>query len=187
MVKFKDNTYYFFVFERGDEGDTIKTIIHANDKYVGLSWADVLKDIEEKFVFLRQTTDPNLIKNFFEIGKRGITKMNYFWPDPIDSIPVKKESQIITIPKGKNHNELNIGIGIDLEDLDKSNRFQYSNYIHWSYVIIISLITCVISIIFSIFSSKKESKFKPYMFLILTNLYVLHFLTNTEYYGKTET
>ena len=187
IVKFKNYIYYFFVFERGDEGDTIKTIIHTNDAYVGLSWTDVLKDIDEKFVFLRQTTDPNLIKNFFQIGKMGITKMNYFWPDPIASIPVKKESQFITIPKGKNHNELTVGIGIDLENLDESNSFQYSNFIHLSYVIIISLITFVISIIISIFSNKKESIFKPYIFLILTNLYILRFLTNTEYYGKTQT
>lgn len=191
IVKIKDREYYFFVFERGDdrgdEGDVIKTIIHANADYVGLSWTDVMKDVGEKFVFLRQTTDPNLIKNFFQIGKMGITKMNYFWPDPIASIPVKKESQIITIPKGKDHNELNVGIGIDLEDLDKSNRFQYSNVIHWSYFIIISLLTFVISIIVSIFSNKRDPIFKPYMFLILTNLYLLHFLTNSEYHGTTET
>ena len=191
IVKIKDYEYYFFVFERGDdrgnEGDVIKTIIHANADYVGLSWTDVMKDIGEKFVFLRQTTDPNLIKNFFQIGKMGITKMNYFWPDPIASIPVKKESQIITIPKGKDHNELSVGIGLDLEDLDKSNRFQYSNVIHWSYLIIISLLTFLISIIVSIFSNKRAPIFKPYMFLFLTNLYLLHFLTNSEYHGTTET
>jgi hypothetical protein len=113
--------------------------------------------------------------------------MDYFWPDPIESIPVKKESQIINIPKGKYHNELNLGIGIDLENLDKTNRLQYSNFIHLSYVIIISLLTFLITIIVSIFSNKRDTNFKPYMFLILSNLYFLHFLTNTEYQGKTET
>jgi hypothetical protein len=146
-----------------------------------------MKDVGENFVFLRQTTDPDLIKNFFQIGKMGITKMNYFWPDPIASIPVKKESQIITIPKGKGHNELSVGIGIDLEDLDKANRFQYSNVIHWIYFVIISLITFLISIVVSIFSNKRDLTFKPYIFLILTNLYLLYFLTNSEYQGETQT
>lgn len=187
IVKFKDHIYYFFVFERGDERDAIKSIIHANANYVGLSWTDILKDIAEKFVFLRQTTDPNLIANFFEIGKMGITNMNYYWPDPIDTIPVKKESQIVTIPKGKDHNELNVGIGIDLENLDKSNIFQYSNFIHLSYLIIISLVTFLISIIILIVTNKTMSIYKPYIFLILTNFYILYFLTNTEYHGKTET
>ena len=31
------------------------------------------------------------------------------------------------------------------------------------------------------------SNYKPYIFLILSNFYILYFLTNTEYRGKTET
>jgi len=190
LVEFKGNKYYFFIFERGEDSsneiNTIKTLVHANPDYVELEWRDVMKMVNEDFVFLNQNTNTDLIKHFIEVGRKGITQMQYFWPDPLFQTPVEKESQIFTIPAGKDHNEMNIGIGIDLKNLDENNRFYYINDIQYGYVILISLLTFGISILTSLFTHN-GSAYKPYSFLILTNLYLLYFLNNSEYQGTPET
>lgn len=193
LVKFNDKEYYFFIFERGEnsegtEQSAIETVVHANKNYVGLSWVDVMKDVGEKFVFLKQTTDPNLIRNMFEIGRHGITALRYFWPDPLELKPVSKESQVLTVPSGEDHNEFLIGIGIDLDNLDTTNKFYYVNNIHYGYIALISILTVTISILTILFSKPNHhAPWKPFAFLILTNLYLTHFLNNSEYYGNAST
>lgn len=189
LVEFKGNKYYFFIYERGEDPNeisTLKALVYANKELIGLEWRDIMKMVDEEFVFLNQSPNKELVKNFIEIGRKGITEMKYFWPDPLLKIPVEKESQIFTIPAGNDHNEMIIGIGIDFKNLDENNRFYYINEINFGYVIFISLLTLLISILISLFTHRRSAN-KPYAFLILTNLYLLYFLNNSEYQGNPDT
>lgn len=189
FIEFKGNKYYFFVFERGEDDrneiNTIKNVIHLNPAYVDLEWRDIMKMVSEEFVFLKQNTNTDLVKHFIEVGRKGITTMQYFWPDPLFKTPVEKESQIFTIPSGKDHNELNIGIGIDTKNLDTENRFYYITEVSYTYVILMSVLTFLISMITSLFSHNGSS-YKPYAFLVLTNVYLLYFINNSEYQATPE-
>ena len=185
-VEFKENKYYFFIWESSKNEGTIKGVSHPNKDFIDLEWRDVMKMVNEEFVFLNQSPNQDLVKHFMQISSKGISSMQYFWPDPLFKAPVEKESQIFTIPPGKDHNQLVIGIGIDLKNLDENNRFYYINAINYGYVIFVSLLTYGISILTSLFSHNGSS-YKPYAFLILTNAYLLYFLNNSEYQGTPET
>lgn len=189
FVEYKGEKYDIFIYLRGENnghpGDTIQLVCDLDKAYVGLILTDLMKDVGEQFVFLKQTSDPNLAKHFMELGRNGVTSVKYFWPDPVELKPTKKESQIITIPANKEHGELLMGIGLDLVNLDQSTRFYYINELHKSYLVLISLLTLFIAIIVYLFS--KSNGHKSFIFLFLTNLYLLYYMNNSEYHGSTET
>jgi len=188
LVDISGNKYYFFVYERGidpNEITTIKSLVYASKEHLNLEWRDIYKEVINHFVFLNQTVNMELTKNAFEIARRGITELKYYWPDPLENVPVEKLSFLFTIPKDDIHNELLIGIGMDVKNLDRKNRIYYVQEIYMIYVIFLSLLSLFISILISLYKSSGYSR-KQYSFLIITNLYLLYFLNNSEYKGTSE-
>lgn len=189
-ITYKGYSYYFFAWERGKSqtpsGPTFTSIIHTNPKYINMNWDDVYKEVSEIFVFIKQTIDPELIKSFFELGKPNNQIIKYYWIDPVEIIPVQKISIIDVIPETKEHHELAVGIGLDVSNLDEIDTLYYTNYIHKSYIVLVSFVTLVISIIIYVFS-EPNNKYKSFLFLVLSNVYITYFLNNKEYNGTPET
>jgi hypothetical protein len=189
-ITYKGYSYYFFAWERGKSqtpsGPTFTSIVHNNPKYINMNWDDVYKEVSEIFVFIKQTIDPELIKSFFELGKPNNQIIKYYWIDPVDLVPVQKISIIDVIPETKEHHELAVGIGIDVSNLDEIDTLYYTNYIHKSYIVLVSLVTLVISIIIYVFS-EPNNKYKSFLFLVLSNIYITYFLNNKEYNGTPDT
>lgn len=185
FVEFKGQKYYFFIYESGGDKETLVNYLHGNPDYYGLDWHDIIKVINEEFVFLKQSPNEFTAKNLLEIGRKDIAKMRYYWPDPVSETPIQKESYVYTIPESDDHGDLLIGIGFGIRNLDEQNRLYYIDYVYNSYIIAISLITYIISILIIIFVNDKTF-YKPFIFLLFTNIYLLYFLNTSEYHGKVE-
>ncbi len=189
-ITYKGYSYYFFAWERGKSqtpsGPTFTSIIHTNPKYINMNWDDIYKDVSEIFVFIKQTIDPELIKSFFELGKPNNQPIKYYWIDPVDLVPVQKVSIIDVVPETKEHHELAVGIGIDVVNLDKIDTLYYTNYIHKSYIVLLSLVTLVVSIIIYVFS-EPNNRYKSFLFLVFSNIYITYFLNDKEYNGTPNT
>lgn len=182
VIEVKGNKYYFFAYEQGEDTNIIRAIIHLNKNYINLSWTDILKDQDENFIFLKNTTDHNLIKEFIEAGRYKVNSLKYYWIDAIDLVPVLKESNVITIPATNEHGVITLGIGIDLKNLDKTNMYMYIDKINLSNVFFISLITIITSVLVLNYSNTNKS----IIFLLLTNIYLLYFLNSGEYISSPE-
>ena len=188
------HTYNFFVCERGQvkapgDGDLFKIAANQASKYINVSWKDIYSDAADKFVFIKQSLDPNTLLRFFEMGKKeAINKISYYWVDYIEGelTPILEDSYYMVIPGTKDNNEAIISISIDMENLKSKNKFYYITYTKPVYIIMLSLITFIIAIILYA-SSTEESRYNSFIFLILTNYYLTDFLDNSEYHGTTET
>ena len=190
MIDIDGKTYYFFTWERGIHKSgsslTYTCIGHVNTKYIDLDWENILRDGNDSFVFVKQSIDPKLIPSFFQLGKPGNQLLKYYWVDPKEIVPVQKISIIDVIPENKDHNEIAIGTGMDIHNLNNYNTIHYITRIHRSYSVLISLLTLIISIIIYIFSTPND-RYKSYLFLIISNAYLLYFWNDIEYRGTNET
>lgn len=191
-ITYQGHSYYFFAWEKGksqtlsDVSATYTAVVHNNPHYVNMNWDDVYKEVSEIFVFVKQTIDSQLIKSFFELGKPGNQTIKYYWVDPVDVRPVQKVSIVDVVPANKEHHQLAVGIGVDVANLDEDDTLFYSKYIHPSYIGLISLVTLVVSLIIHTFS-EPQNKYKSFVFLFLSNLYLTYFLNNKEYNGTPDT
>ncbi len=190
VITYKGYSYYLFAWERGksqtSSGPTFTAIVHQNPKYINMNWDDVYKEVSEIFVFVKQTIDPELIKSFFELGKPNNQIIKYYWVDPIYIIPVQKISLVDVVEENKEHNQLAVGIGLEVSNLDKIDTLYYTKYIHKSYIILVSIITLIVSIIIYVFSEQKN-RYKSFLFLVISNIYITYFLNNKEYNGTPST
>jgi hypothetical protein len=189
-IKYKGQSYYYFSWERGKQPNpivsTYTATVHANKKFINMNWDDIFKENNEFFVFVKQTIDPNLIKRFFELGRPKNQPIKYYWVDPINVIPVQKTSFVDKIELDGGTNSIVVGIGIDIANLHEEETINYSKYIHTSHITLISILTFVVSLIILIYSDEKYS-YKSYLFLILSNIYVVYFFNTTEYNGTPDT
>jgi hypothetical protein len=183
-------SYYFFAWERGKSptspGSTFTAVVHNNPRYINMNWDDIYKEVSEIFVFIKQTIDRQLIKSFFELGKPDNQTIKYYWIEPTHILPVQKISIVDVIPLTKEHNELAVGIGLEVSNLDEIDKLYYTKYIHKSYIALISISTLVISVIIYVFSEAKN-RYKSFLFLVFSNIYLTYFLNNKEYNGTPET
>jgi hypothetical protein len=189
-ITYQGHSYYLFAWERGksqtSSTSTYTAIVHHNPRFINMNWDDVYKEVSEFFVFVKQTIDVQLIQSFFELGKPDNQVIKYYWVDPVVIRPVQKVSLIDVVPATKDHNDLAIGIGLDLVNLDKEDTLFYIKYIHFFYILLISLGTFIVSLIIYVFSNHKDI-FKSLFFLIGSNLYLTYFLNNKEYNGTPDT
>lgn len=183
--------YNFFVCERGElnkpgDSNIFKIAANQNEKYVNVTWRDIYSDANDQFVFLKQSLDESTLLRFFEMGKQGINKISYYWVDYIEGAltPILEDSYFMIIPATKDHNEAVISVSMDMVNLTKENTFHYIDNIKVPYIAVLSILTLIISILLWVSSS---TTYISYIFLLVTNLYLTHFLTSTEYRGTTET
>jgi hypothetical protein len=180
-----NHKYYFFVYEKMENNDNFICKSHANQSYINLSWSDILKDNVENLVFTKYTTDKNLISNMYGSSNTSKgTDIMYYWVDALTSKLVSKQSRVIRWYDNNNNKSGVIGIGFDIEDLDDINKFNYYDKIIKIYPILISLLTYFISIMLYKLKNTNEFYYKPFLFLIATNIYILYFLIGTENIGS---
>ena len=151
-----------------------------------MNWDDIFKETNELFVFVKQTIDPNLVKRFFELGRPKNQPIKYFWVDPIYITPIQKTSfvDMFTIDGGVN--SVVVGVGMDIANLHEDETIHYYKYIHKHQLVIVSVLTLIVGFIIS-FYSPREYRYKSYLFLIFSNIYILYFLNTTEYTGTPDT
>ena len=194
-VTFEEGHFYnFFICERGTfkqagDSDVFKIAGNQNEKYVNVTWKDIYSDASDQFVFLKQSLDPSTLLRFFEFGKTGVVnEISYYWVDYIEGelTPILENSFFMIIPASEHNNEAVISVSMNMENLKTENKFYYAKNIRMGYVVVLSVLTFIISILLHV-SSLSTSKYIGYVFLIVTNIYLTMFLTSTEYRGNPET
>lgn len=188
----KDHTYYIFLYEVEKDNRTVITRVHINKQYINLEWSNILNDQQNNLLFVKQTTDPDLVLHMYDMGSYTIPyKIAYFWTEYNDISRVNetilKNSIIYNWEDNKIDKSGTIGMGYSIEDLSSTNIFHYYDYIHYIYVIIISILTFVVSLVLyklNIKNNSISSIFKPLGFLFVTNIYILYFLQSNEFMGS---
>lgn len=178
--------YYFFVFELLPRNRSVQKVT-ANDKLVNRSFNDVLKVNNEKLLYTKFTTDKKLIQSFYNSSRENeFSEVKYYWLDPITNKSVLKKS-IVKRWTDKTTGKVGvIGIGLDLEYLDKNNTFDYYEEIGYVTPINISLLTLVLSIIIYKLRGEGNTGFKALFLLLITNIYLTVFLTKKENYASSD-
>ena len=182
ILNVSDNSFYFFIFEYINNQDDFLTLVHANPEYINLVWKDVMKDQKENFPFIKEETNDKLINNMYELGQfDNINKIKYYWTDPIEKTLIKKESLFLKWYDKNNKKSGVIGIGYNTNNILETNTINYSEYIHYIYLIIINSIILIITY-FTYYLN--VSKLKSVILLIFTSLYVINFINSKELIGS---
>jgi len=190
----KDHTYYIFLYEVEKDNRTVITRVHINKQYINLEWSNILNDQQNNLLFVKQTTDPDLILHMYDMGSYTIpNKIAYFWTE-YNTITGKNQTilknSIIYKWDGKKIDKTGvIGMGYAVEDLSSTNIFYYYDYIHYLYVIVISILTFAVTLVLYKLNTRNNSIssiLKPLGFLLVTNMYILYFLHSNEFIGSSE-
>ena len=178
----EEHEYYFTVFERINKKTHEDFIIYhyGNPKYVGFTYTDIKTELDELMIKLKYTIASDLIKNsYYSTMLYHVSYNIYYWLDPLSLQSVKKQS-INTKWKDKTGREGYVTIGIDLEDLSQTNSYKYYKHIDKFTLFLTSIITIIIAIIINNLNSTKYSNLKAFLFLIISNIYILLFINSYE-------
>lgn len=188
ILEIDNNKYYIFIYEMLENTNYERTInkVHGNPDYINLSWEDILKDVMEKLVNLKHTTDQNLISNMYDISDIStIQSLEYYWLDPLTNRPVNKLSYVMRYYDPETGRSGVIGIGVDLKDLSVDNSYLYWEKINWGCPVFLSFLIYISSILLYKIKGDKQIHYKSLIFLIIMNLYLTYFLGNSEINGST--
>jgi hypothetical protein len=182
----KKHKYYIFLFDVLSDKNYIQRV-SANYKLINVSWNDILKVNNEQLIYTKFTTDRDLIKNFYESSTNGeFSEIKYYWLDPITVRSVAKKSIVARWDDAKSGKTGVIGVGLDIEYIDDKNAFLYFKELGYVYPVIISVVTFIVSVVLYKLKGEKNSNFKAVLFLLITNAYLIHFLSKREIYGSNE-
>lgn len=187
IFKVNDKSFYIFIFDYINRQDDFLTLVHANPKYINLTWKDLVKDQQESFPFIKEETNEKLINNMFELGDYNkIRQIKYYWTDPIEKTLIKKESFFLNWSEKKYKRTGVIGMGYNTNNILESNTVDYSNYTHYIFIFIIN---CVIIIVtYSIYVlNNNHSKVKAAILLLFTSSYLINFINSKELIGSFST
>ena len=178
----KEHKYYFSLFEHLNGKTHNEHIIHhyGNPKYIGFTFTEIKSEMDEMVINSKYAISSELNNNVFGNAKIGyINKISYFWIDPLSLQSVKKHG-VNTKWKDKNGREGYINMGIDIEDLSQSSSYKYYTNIDNITLFLTSIITLIIAIIINNLDYTKKSKFKAFLFLIISNIYILLYINSYE-------
>ena len=189
--KFEGNTYDIAVWERaqndvGNYQSNSRFILRANriTENVGLTWIDILRQMNYTFVFSVFKPNPDFLQTIFE-GSHYSGDLNlysYFTVDAQTNRAVKTNaiSGVWKKTEDKDHSfEGLILLGYPLLDVEQQYANKYYDFVDNFFVLMISLGTIVVSLLLY-YSSQDRNVWSALLFLFITNGYLTHFLNTTE-------
>ncbi|MAI15327.1 MAG: hypothetical protein CMM15_15080 [Rhodospirillaceae bacterium] len=137
---------YVFCYEALDkDGQKFQLRVHYDPKYENMMWEDIFASQQENFVFVREVTDKDLIKNMYSLSKKGNHIMRYYWTDPITHTLTSKQAIVENWEKDGRSGIL--GIGYTMRDLSKTNKIKYQDYVNPFVSICYLILTGIVSIL----------------------------------------
>ena len=177
------NEYYYTVWEEVLEknGNEDYILIHYGDpNYEGLTYTDFRNEIYEIAINTKNVITSDSTRYASETGGIGnLDGYTYYWVDPLSLQSVKKES-INTLFRDKNGRHGYISAAVDLEDLSKSSSFKYYEYIPTTTLFIASIVTISVAIVIHNLDAMKYSNVRSFIFLFISNIYLLLFMNTYE-------
>lgn len=174
--------YYITVWEMIEEnGVEDYVLLHYGDPdYIGLNYADFRKEIQEIAVNSKNVITADSSRYASETGGIGnVDRFTYYWIDPLSLQSVKKQS-VNTLFRDKTGKHGYISVGIDLEDLSETYAFKYYERIRPITLFITSIMTISVSIIIYNLNAMKYSNIRAFLFLFISNIYLLIFANTYE-------
>jgi hypothetical protein len=174
--------YYITVWEMLEEnGVEDFVLLHYGDpNYIGLNYEDFRKEIQEIAVNSKNVITADSSRYASETGGIGnLDGFTYYWIDPLSLQSVKKES-VNTLFRDKTGKHGYISVGIDLEDLSDTYAFKYYERIRPITLFITSIMTISVSIIIYNLNAMKYSNVRAFLFLFISNIYLLIFANTYE-------
>lgn len=146
IVRINGQKLYKFCYEVVDkEKQKFQLRVHYDPKYENMMWEDIYATQQENFVFVREVTDKDLIKNMYSLTKKGNHIMRYYWTDPITNALTSKQAIIQNWEKDGRSGIL--GIGYTIRNLSKNNKIKYQDYVNPFVSICYLLLTGIVSIL----------------------------------------
>ena len=171
-----------FIYEDLFNNDNFINRVNSYKQYIGLSWQDIVKATNDQLIFSKYTTDKDLLLNansLSEISKDNKTTIVYYWVDPKSTIIYKRLGYFVKWKDPVTKMTGIIGISYNMENLN--DEFKYINFISKRDILLVSFITFFISfVICNIEKNSFNARFKSYLFLIISNLFILYYLNKGE-------
>ena len=146
IVRINDQKLYIFCYEAIDkEKQKFQLRVHYDPKYENMMWEDIFASQQENFVFVRETTDKDLIKNMYSLSKKGNHIMRYYWTDPVTNTLTSKQAIIQNWEKDGRSGIL--GIGYTIRNLSKNNKIKYQDYVNPFVSVCYLVLTGIVSIL----------------------------------------
>lgn len=181
-VNINSNKMNIFIFEDLLNNDNFINRVYNYKQYIGLSWQDIVKATNDQLVFSKYSTDKDLLLNansLSEISKNNRSTILYYWVDPESITVYKRLGHFVTWKDPVTKINGLIGISYNIEDL--KDEYKYINFINKQDILFVSFITFFISYIISnLEKNTVNAKFKSYLFLIISNIFVLYYLNKAE-------
>jgi hypothetical protein len=176
-------SYYIFVLEKVKNNFITRT--HINKNYIDITWSDMIKDTDEKFINTKYTTDSQLIENMYNTNS---TKTNgtiaYYWVDYFTSSAVRKVTLYFkldpyTTQSGQHIEGGVIGMGYNAENLLNIDNTFYYKKINIEYIFMLAFIVIFIMISFFYFKTSYY-KLKIVGIFCIMGLYLITTLRTSE-------
>jgi hypothetical protein len=174
--------YYFSVWEYLDNSTPEEyVIIHYGDpNYVGLTFTDLEDEMKEIMVNSKHTITSDVNKySYVKSSIGGTNGLVYYWVDPLSIQSVKKQN-VNTRWIDKTGRKGYVSIGIDLEDLSQTFAYKYYQHIRPVTLVITSIMTLAIAIVINNLNAINNSKLRAFLFLIVSNMFLLIFMNSYE-------
>lgn len=181
-VNINSNKMNIFIFEDLFNNDNFINRANVYNQYIGLSWEDIVKATNDQLVFSKYSTDKDLLLNansLSEISKNNRSTILYYWVDPQSIIVYKRLGHFVSWKDPVTKTKGIMGISYNIEEL--KDEYKYIQFINKQDILFVSFITFFISyIICNIEKNTFNAKFKSYLFLVVSNIFILYYLNKGE-------
>ena len=190
LFSFNDKKYYLFIYEKNNDVDNPNVpsnfVLRASyqKEFINLDFKDEVRQVNKRYIVLQQLpTNDNLIDLMYYMDPiiNHCNIIDYYWEDPFNQRAVQKSAYVHRFDKKQN--DINIsgvmGIGYQVADLDYNFSEVYINQVGLPFFLFVFsflfLLTCLL--FYSEDHSKKYYFIKPFVFLIVTNLFLVYQLS----------
>ena len=187
-IKIGEYSYYIFGHEKVEDSERFICRMNANKLFVGLSWEDILKELSENYVFSKFEVDPHQALNLYSAANENETGaiIKYYWVNANPTTNIAKISRGLKFQDPITKKMGVIGIGMEVDNLDNNNYFNYYNTINFGYIVFVSLLSFVMSVIVYKISNPQKNYYKSTALLIIANIYILFFIKSSELFGDSK-
>ena len=185
IIEFEKHRYYLSIYEVTEDEKSPEFILRAtaNKDALNITYSDLMQQEKYAFIFTSFAPNTNLISimNDMTKNKNSINDISFYSLDYVTNKAVKKHSIVGSWEKPidkKNSYKGVISVGYIMKDVGTDYSDTYFNYANKSFVVLISLVTFIASIVLH-YSKYQISIVKPVSFLIVMNIYLtIYFSTN---------
>lgn len=182
LIEFDGVKYYIFAYEIfGDNNEKNLYIVAPDKGLINLTF-DTEREITINKYEILELFPPykSLPNDMFDIplNKDGFNEMSYFWENPLNKTPVRKNT-LFTHWKKDNFKGV-LGVGYTTEDLIARYEDIYYNYLNKSFIILMNLVILLVPLILCIIDYRFKMLIKAIFILVASWIFLIYFLSQTS-------